>query len=275
MHWVNWAGTPPCRMTGLSLGVLVNAYAKWLLLPLQLNKAQLFFLFGPVVVMLVGVLIYREWSATLAAKDDGGDLDGEDTHQVSYPLARNAVFGFCWILLFLAPTVTTPPSIRFTYISTVGVSLLWAALLSPMFGIVRSTTAKTIVGNVLSKRQVRRAVGWVKIVLAGSLLLFSVMGTIPSLDAWRRAGETARDIFAQVRAGRAEPADYTPVYAAGLPDANEEALIFRTGFPEAIQLLYDNTTIQGLPVAAFPVVEQRLNEAYFVEYRDGKIVPRG
>jgi hypothetical protein len=114
----------------------------------------------------------------------------------------------------------------------------------------------------------------VKLALAGSLLVFSVFATLPYLDAWQRAGETGRDILAQIRVGRPEPADYTPVYATGLPQANEAALIFRTGFPEAIQLLYDNTTIQGLSVSEFPVVEQQLNEAYFVEYRGARIVPR-
>ncbi|HUS15419.1 MAG TPA: hypothetical protein VM536_10430, partial [Chloroflexia bacterium] len=128
-----------------------------------------------------------------------------------------------------------------------------AALLTPA-GATRAGAAQTLTALI---------------VLAAGVTV--TLGREPS---WLRAGQTARAILEDLHAGRPEPADYTIIYAAGLPAANEDALIFRTGFPEAVQMAYGNPTIEARLVPRFPVVEARLNQAYLVEYQDGRLVAR-
>lgn len=253
-----------------SLPLLVETYARWLLMPLVLNGTLLWLVFLAVVVGLAALLVRSEGGGGRAS----GQMPGATTAQGwSFPLSRTALFGLLWLVLFLLPTVTTAPSIRFVYLSTMGLALTSASLLTPLQLLRTGKVGRWKLDPGLLEK-VGQAVSWVKLGLAGLLLIFAAGATWTHLDAWRRAGETAQAILAQIRDGRPDPRDYTPIYAKGLPEANEEALIFRTGFPEAVQLLYGNTTVEGIPVVDFPVVEQRLNEAYFVEYRDGRIAAR-
>ncbi len=263
-------GYAPSPGSAPSLGAFVEVYTRWLLLPLVLDRILIWFLLVVVLVALVVGVLYWERRTALDLSH-GRDFDTETSLILSYPLTRTAAFGLCWVVLFLAPTATTPPSLRFVYISTFGMALFWGAILSPTYSMLRNLSSRAAGDKMLN---LCRTVSLLKLALVVALFVFSALATLPRLDAWLRAGETGRTILAQVRAGRPQPAPYTPIYAVGLPQANENALIFRTGFPEAIQLLYDDTTVQGIPVEAFPVVEQRLNEAYFVEYRDGGIISR-
>jgi|GEM_PF-6106578 len=276
--WMRWGalggigGYAPSTEGATSPGVFVEAYSKWLFMPVTPNGAILWLFFLAVMAVLIAGLIL--WERNGPALLSGGGSGGDDAQsRPRFLLVRAGIFGLCWLVLFLLPTSSTPPSVRFVYLPTVGVALIGAVLLSPMALLGRG------VWNTLKPGGARaawtwQAVSYLKLALVAVVLLLSERDTLLHLDAWMRAGQTSRDILTQIREGRPEPADYTPIYAAGLPQANEEALIFRTGFPEAVQLLYGNTTIEGIPVSAFPVVEQRLNEAYFVEYQGGRIVVR-
>lgn len=265
-------GYSPSREGLPSIGVYMEAYSKWLLMPVAPNSAILWLLFLAVIATLAAALVLweRKAPAILQGRTLGGD---DEPPHPNFPMMRTGIFGLYWLVLFLLPTVTTPPSARFVYLPTMGVALAGAVLLSPLTLFGKGMWSALKWGEARSERK-WQAVSYLKLVLAVGLLLLSGRDTLRHLDAWLRAGQTSREILAQIRDGRPEPADYTPIYAAGLPQANEEALIFRTGFPEAAQLLYGNTTIEGIPVAAFPIVEQRLNEAYFVEYQGGRIAVR-
>ncbi len=275
--WLRWSalggigGYASGPGEALSLGAFVEVYAKWLLMPLVLNRTLLWVLFVAIVAGLTAVVVYWERRATirLPGNSAGGVALPHPPPSPTYRLLRTGGFGLCWLIFFLLPTATTPPSVRFVYLPTVGVALLWAILLAPILALFWDGAA----GSVKWLRT-WQAVSWLKLGVAGALLLLSAGDTLHHLDAWLRAGQTTHDILSQIREGRPQPEDYTPIYAAVLPQANEDALIFRTGFPEAVQLLYGNTTVEGISVATFHVVELGLNEAYFVEYREGRIVAR-
>jgi hypothetical protein len=255
-----------------SFGVFAEAYSKWLFMPVTPGGTVLWLLFLSVIALLIAGLILWERNGPAVLSGGGSSGDGEESRP-RFLMVRTGIFGMFWLVLFLLPTASTPPSVRFVYLPTVGVALIGAVLLSPLALLGNRVWNALKPGGAWSART-WQAVSYLKLALVAVLLLLSERDTLLRLDAWLRAGQSSRDILTQILEGRPEPADYTPIYAAGLPQANEEALIFRTGFPEAVQLLYGNTTIEGIPVSAFPVVEQRLNEAYFVEYQGGRIVVR-
>jgi hypothetical protein len=276
--WMRWGalggigGYAPSPEGAPSPGVFIGAYSKWLFMPVTPSGTVLWLLFLSVITVLIAGLMF--WERDVPALLSGGcsSGDGEQSRR-RFLMARKGIFGVCWLVLFLLPTLTTPPSVRFVYLPTIGVALVGAVLLSPLALLGNRAWNALKPAGAWSART-WQAISYLKLALVVVLLLLSERDTLLHLDAWMRAGQSSRDILTQIRDGRPEPADYTPIYAAGLPQANEEALIFRTGFPEAVQLLYGNTTIEGIAVSAFPVVEQRLNEAYFVEYQGGRIVVR-
>ncbi len=265
-------GYAPSAEGAPSPGVFVEAYSKWLFMPVTPSGAIFWLLFLGVIAVLIAGLIIWERNGPALLSGGGSSGDGEQSRP-RFLMVRTGIFGLCWLALFLLPTASTPPSVRFVYLPTIGVALVGAVLLSPL-ALLGDRVWDTLKSVGARSARTWQAISYLKLALVAVLLLLSERDTLLHLDAWMRAGQTSRDILTQIREGRPEPADYMPIYATGLPQANEEALIFRTGFPEAVQLLYGNTTIEGIPVSAFPVVEQRLNEAYFVEYQGGRIIVR-
>ncbi len=255
-------GYDPGSASFVSLDILAGSYANWLLMPLGLNLLALVLLATLALSTAAFFILGRPW---LSAHP------GDAVRAWHSPITRAAFFSVGWLLLFLLPTITTPPSVRFVYLSTVGLSILAATLLSPMVGPGWSLRR---LKEFARGKWAWSAAALVKLLALATLLLASTLGTLDHEGYWLRAGQTAQSILRQIRGLRPDLVNYSYIYAAALPEANEEALVFRTGFPQAVQLTYDNTTIQGISVPTFPVVEQHLRQAYFVEYRNGNIIAR-
>ncbi len=255
-------GYNPDSATFVPLDVFARSYANWLLMPLGSD------LLVPLLLAIAAVsatAFFILGSAWLSARLR------DAARAWRSPLIRTAFFGICWLLLFLLPTITTPPSVRFVYLSTTGLSILAAALLTPM--VASGWSLRHLSGPAHGKWAWSSA-ALVKLLVLAALLLTSTLSTLGQADYWLRAGQTAQSLLRQIHNLRPDLVNYSYIYAAALPEANEEALIFRTGFPQAIQLIYDNATIQGISVPSFPVVEQHLSQAYFVQYKDGSMVVR-
>ncbi|HEX9988979.1 MAG TPA: hypothetical protein VGE45_10950 [Chloroflexia bacterium] len=255
--------TPGALEGAVPLGVFVESYTRWLFMPLSLDRTLFRLALLAVIGALLAYLVIWEAKAHKRRVEEG-----QSKPDLPFRHTRTAIFGAAWTLLFLLPTISTPPSLRFVYVSTVGLALMPAALVAPL-GVLNKRVSRQV-----AKQEELPVISAAKLGLAAFLLALSLGAAISHQGYWARASQTARDILGQMRQHRPELDDYAYVYAANLPEANEEALIFRTGFPEVVQMLYDNTTVLGIPVPAFPVVEEHLNEAYFVEYRNGVVVPR-
>ncbi|HYO48710.1 MAG TPA: hypothetical protein VEW94_02565 [Chloroflexia bacterium] len=255
--------TPGSLESAVPMGVFVESYTRWLFMPLSLDRT----LFRLALLVVIGALFAYMvvWEAKGYKKRTE---EGQSKSVLPFRHTRTAIFGVVWTLLFLLPTISTPPSLRFVYLSTVGLALTLAALIAPLGALNKWVSRQAWRPDELS------IIGATKLGMAALLLALSLGAAVSHQGYWARASQTAHDILGQMRQHRPELDNYAYVYAANLPEANEEALIFRTGFPEAVQMLYDNTTVLGLPVPAFPVVEEHLNEAYFVEYKNGVVVPR-
>lgn len=249
----------------LPAGAFIESYVKWLLQPF--DSAFLI----PWLVVLVLLLLYNFFSEAWQMRQyQRADSPISATPVQIFPLSRMALFGLCWLFLFLIPTIGTPPSARFVYLPTVGLAILFASILTPNVAQFNSESMTWQKGRLFALHRVR----WAKALLLVGLLVYSGQHTLTQQDAWYRAGQTVRSTLDQIHNTRPELVNYTYVYAVGLPEANESALIFRTGFPHAIQLVYDNPTIEAVSIPGFPVVEKRLTQTYFVEYRGGAIVAR-
>jgi hypothetical protein len=255
--------TPGALEAVVPMGVFAEAYIRWLFMPLSLDRT----LFRLTLLAVMGALFAYLviWEAKAHEK---GAEEVQSNLNLPFRHTRTAIFGAIWTLLFLLPTISTPPSLRFVYLSTVGLALMLAVLMAPLGALNKWVRKQS------PKQEELPIISVTKLATAALLLALSLGAAITHQGYWARASQTTRDILGQMRQHRPQLDDYTYVYAANLPEANEEALIFRTGFPEVVQMLYDNTTVLGIPVPAFPVVEEHLNEAYFIEYKEGVAVPR-
>jgi uncharacterized Tic20 family protein len=255
--------TPGSLESAVPPGVFVESYTRWLFMPLSLDRT----LFRLALLMVIGALFaYLVLWEAKAHKHHIGNSQSKPA--LSFRHTRTAIFGGAWMLLFLLPTISTPPSLRFVYLSTIGLALMVASLIAPLGALNKWISKQGWRPDELT------VISATKLGLAALVLALSLGAAVSHQGYWARASQTARDILTQMRQHRPELDDYAYVYAANLPEANEEALIFRTGFPEVVQMLYDNTTVLGIPVPSFPVVEEHLNQAYFIEYKNGVVVPR-
>jgi hypothetical protein len=226
-------------------------------------------LIGLLLLMIAGLII-RE-----AGQHPFNQPDSKANPKLSFRLCRMALFGLIWAVWFVLPALSSPPGIRYTYLSTVGVALLMAPLLAPVvqLGFMPS---KTFFG-IIRKSYDSLPVAGVKLLLVLGLAILSLLTIIPIQQQLAEASRITRLVLDQLHTLYPSLENYSLVYGAGLPDLSVDynsTLILNPGFNEAVQLSYNNPLVQGIRVGAFPVVEQRLNQTRFVEYRAGKLVDR-
>ncbi len=259
----------------VALSQFIEVYGRWLLSPLSLERTLYRLAFAGLVVILVGGLGWWEWQ-----KFRRRELEPL-SQGASFRLCRALGFGLGWVVLFLLPTLTTSPSLRFTYLSTVGVTLVGAVLLAPLghLSLDAIKSRNFFAGRTLIEKIQQSSLSDGLRILATALLLWLAYSQVQShQQRWIEAGRLSRSILTQLHDLRPDLVNYTRIVAAGLPVSNEEALIFITGFPQAAQLVYNNPTISAEAYPSFPIIEQNLLQGYLVEYQydggSGKLVVR-
>lgn len=256
----------------LLVSVFMESYAKWMVMPF--NSVEPTLLIGVIVLLIVFRYVLSSKALQQARGEQHEAITGPHPSSLAFHPVSMAAFGLVWLLLFLLPVIGTAPSVRFAYLPTIGLSLLIAAILTPT-----TWSSAGPASDPQANYTSRRLYGLSAVTLLFSLLIFGVLAysalsALAHQDAWYRASQTANYVLSQTHDIQPHLADYSYVYAVGLPDSNEEALIFRTGFPHAIQLIYDNPTIDAVTAPSFRILEDRLNVTYFVEYRDSRIIKR-
>ncbi len=257
------------------LNLFIESYGRWLLSPLNLERTL--FRFG-LLALALGLLVGLLWWERQQAREKAGTT----TSELAFRFTRTLLFGFGWIILFLLPTITTSPSVRFVYLSSVGLAILLATLLAPLgeFGLKSLRTGKFFEGRtLLEKIQQSPITSGLKLLLALVWLGLALPEVTLHQSRWLQSSQTTRSILAQLRESLPDLVNYSYIYAAGLPRANEEASIFNTGFPEAIQIVYNNPTLVGESVPNFPIIEQHLLQGHLFEYQyqvdgNGRLVAR-
>jgi hypothetical protein len=80
--------------------------------------------------------------------------------------------------------------------------------------------------------------------LGGLVLLLWAGGVLYENVQWYRAGEEARSMLTQIKALVPNPPDPTTIYFARAPYYHDAALLFNTGLPSAMALIYDGQNVQ-------------------------------
>jgi hypothetical protein len=176
-----------------------------------------------------------------------------------YYSLRTAGFGLLLIITFLLPVLLTSPAERFTYLPSTGFALIAGAVLAP-FGNLQSTGPRF--------RQNYLELGfWLRILTIIALLMIYLVTTNARVTQWLEAGYTAKDILKTTREVIPGVQNYTRFLSEGVPDSNGGALIFRTGYGDAVRMLYRNDTVDVQKVNRLPIVTDRLKDSIFLEYK--------
>lgn len=250
-----------------SLGNFINLNFQWLLRPLQIETGK-----GVVIFVVVVTTL----SAGLWLWERGQARPG----RLNYLLTRALLFGLAWVIIFLLPALSTPPSVRYVYISTAGVAIGLAVLFFVVADLGRSgKRPRPDRISLVQRLQSLYASPVVDVLKIGFLIFFfyiAVQQTRTVQALWTDTSHTMENILAQIKAEIPDPVNYGLIYVTGIPlqYTNEDAPPFQVGFNEAVQIQYNNPTVETLLVGDFPVAEARLNQGYFVEVQDGHVIRR-
>lgn len=251
---------------------LIETYGRWLISPLNLERTLFRLGLAGLALLLLILLVGWEWQRFKTPISTG--------HLQPFGVSRTLIFGLGWIILFLLPTLTTLPSQRFVYLSTIGITLLAASLLAPLgtLGLESIRSGKLFEGrNLAEKIQQSPITNGLKLLAVLGLIVISFQAVQVHQSRWLQASQLIRSVLNQLHAGSPDLVNYSYIYAAGLPRYNEEAPIFATGFPQAVQVTYNNPTLVPQDVASFPIIEQHLLQAYLVQFsydNGGRLVIR-
>lgn len=149
---------------------------------------------------------------------------------------RLALFGLLWMLVTpLLFVFFSPPTDRYFYLPTAGYAIFVAALLTRGAELLQKLPLPGRVGFA------RSLIG----VLFAVLLLWQGVGLLQKVSVWKAAGDATGGVFHDVQQAVPDPHDYSGFYLTGLPDVINGVPVFQNSLPQAIQLIYDNTTIDA------------------------------
>lgn len=147
---------------------------------------------------------------------------------------RLVLFGLLWLLLTpLAFIFFSAPTDRYFYLPSIGYAIFLGTLLSLL---------PRLAGHI--HRPGLRPLGLGGAAVALVLLLTLRGATLAGrVFAWKAAGETSGGILHDLRAAEPDPHDYTAFYLVDVPLFRAGIPVFQNGLLEAVQDVYNNTTI--------------------------------
>jgi hypothetical protein len=172
--------------------------------------------------------------------------------------ARAAVlFGAAWIAISLLPAMSAAyVAPRLVYAPSAGLALGLGAIIAQPFA---RQTQKT------------RAVG---VALFAFFALVYAWGLAARVDDWAAAGSLADAVRSEsLRLHPTLPPD-ARLYYSGVPDILRGIHIYNDNFDTAIRIVYKNPDLDVARVENFPIIADRLDRTYFLEFRRRKITER-
>jgi Dolichyl-phosphate-mannose-protein mannosyltransferase len=296
--------TPAGETVDVSLFLRLNL--KWLLTPFSLTGPDGLILLGAVGAFLA-LTIVQEWERfrirlglpletpeeqpkakkkQASSDPDLDDLPGngavarleqevEDNKEAEptshvrppYYTARTALYGFLWTLIFLLPSLFTPPAERFTYLPSAGFVFFFGAILTPfasdykLFKRDKDLSFGDRIAGLLDLST------FLRLITVVAVLMTYLATTNTRVSNWLTASDSAEKVLAITKEVIPGVRNYEVIYGQNVPEVGNNALIFRTGYTDAIQLLYKNNTLEVFRVSRFPIVEQKLDRTIFLEYQ--------
>lgn len=172
---------------------------------------------------------------------------------------RRAVwFGAAWVLISLVPAASAAyVAPRLVYAPSAGLAFALAAAIA---------------------QPISRQMNWARASSAAALAFFLLAygwGLARRVDDWAAAGTVARAIPSETQRLAPALAPNSRLYYTGVPDLLRNIYIYNDNFQSAIQIAYQAPSLQVYRVAKFPIVNDRLDRTYFLEYLRRKITDRG
>lgn len=176
---------------------------------------------------------------------------------IVYRERRVVWFGVMWIVISLLPAASAAyVAPRLVYAPSAGLAFALAAAVAQPFS-----------------RQTNWARAFGAAVLAGFLIVYG-WGVARRVDDWAAAGTVARAIPSETQRLVPTLASDSRLYYTGVPDLLRNIYIYNENFSSAIQIAYQVPTLQVYRVDKFPIVNDRLDRTYFLEYQRRKITAR-
>ena len=174
-----------------------------------------------------------------------------------YRSRPEVAFGTLWIPITFVPTVVGEVSDRSFYISSFGLAVALASILTQL---------------VQHPRRLMSVL--VSAILAALILIYSV-ALISTNQAIRRAGDTAETILKQIVTLHPTPSPDERLIFVGLPDQVPEGpLVFLTGFRAALQVSYQSKAPNPFKFAKFPIWLDDLDKTFFFEVNHRSVAER-
>ncbi len=171
---------------------------------------------------------------------------------------RLALFGFAWMLI--TPVVFVPfsvPTDRYFYLPSVGFAVFVAA------------AAYSLLEALVKWRAMRspRFVGTSFTVVTTLLILLQLPPLLANEANWRFAGRASATVFSTTLRSVPDPHDYSAFFYTDLPLSLNGVPAFSNGLQQAVQLLYDNSTIAAASLTCTSLQQaQLLRYSYFFRY---------
>ncbi len=252
----------------LDIGQFLRVYLRWLTFPFGLGGTD-----GLILLLVVASFLalagVQEWERFRLVH---GEQIADEANQRELPPywnLRTAGYGAAWAVIFLLPTLLTPAAERFTYLPSVGFALFVAVCLTP-FGPYLATTHR--------KRQLFKPGRYFEI---GTILRLGALAAVlityfatssQRANSWNEAGFTAKALLDKTKEVIPGIVKYSVFVSEGVPESGNGTLIFRTGYPEAIQLLYKDATLESQKVDRFPIIEGKLDRTIFLQYKGDRLI---
>ncbi|MEI7555107.1 hypothetical protein [Candidatus Chlorohelix sp.] len=273
----------------LDFGLFISNYTNWISTPFQFSGTTGLVLVG-LIIAFIALSIVQEWEQFRL--QHGLPLDSEVAKPIlpvegklenpnfpnfpqiqlapkpidvpvapklpppPYHTLRSAGFGFLWIILFLLPVLFTLPAERFTYLPSAGFAIFIGAIIAPFTTYTQPKTRTFIELGF-----------WLRVIAIIALLGSYGATSSARIQQWLDAGNTSRQILNLTKKVVPNVPNYTHIVSEGVLDSNSGALIFRNGYTDAIRLLYKNSTIDVEKVGKLPILQDRLKNSIFLEYK--------
>ncbi len=258
-------------------GFLAETYLRWLSFPFNFAGVD-GVLLAALVLAFLGLLIFQELenrsnkSLPGVLEETGKETFSDPEIKKSpdyYLYLKTLIFGLGWAGVFLLPALLTPPAERFTYLPSAGFVLALAVCLTPTPSpdfISLARNSRTFFGRWFY------ATNLMRFGVIGLVLLAYSASTSVRVENWNQAGYTARNLLELTKSVIPGVVHYSVFTSQGVPESGQDSLIFRTGYPEAMQLLYMDPTVEAKRVGHFPIITTHLDRTIFLEYKGDRLI---
>lgn len=166
-------------------------------------------------------------------------------------------FGAAWIAFSLLPAISAAHvAPRLAYTPSAGLALGLGAIIAQPFA--RQTLKTRMVGTAL---------------FAFFVLVYA-WGLAARVDNWAAAGSLADSVRSESLRLHPTLPPGARLYYVGVPDILRGIHIYNNNFDMAIRIVYKNPNLDVARVDKFPIITERLDRTYFLEFQRRKITER-